>query len=511
MILPRTSTARTGIGGLIGLLALLAASTESAHSRPTVSGSTSRPNVLWIIVDDMSADFSCYGQTLIATPHVDALAASGWQFNRAFVTAPVCSPCRSALITGMYQTSIGAHHHRSGRGPLKIRLPDNVRPIPELFQEAGYYTTISSWPVKRDQLGKTDYNFQWNRSMYNGADWRQRPSGQPFFAQIQLPGGKLRGGTQRSANRLLDRARQEFGDSTCPQRVVLPPWYPPDPVLLDDWAAYLDSVRFTDQAVGQIVERLKVDQDFDNTVIFFMTDHGISHARGKQFLYDEGIHVPLIITGPGIASGVRDDLVEHIDLAATSLALAAIDIPPSMQSRNLLADGYVAREAVFAARDRCDETVDNIRAVRTMRFKFIRNGMPDRPWLQPNAYKDRKSILITLRQLNAAGQLDARQSRIFAERRPAEELYDLQSDSGETVNLAENPKFQSTLNEMRLRLQDWMEQTGDRGRQPEPSDMYDSDMQVYLGGLRSGNADPSHIRQVEDNIARMRQWAREGR
>src|SRR5688572_11839939 len=126
-----------------------------------------RPNIVWIVVDDMSANFSCYGEKLIQTPHVDRLAAEGTRFSKAFVTAPVCSPCRSALITGCYQTTIGAHHHRSGRGELKIRLPGDVVPVPVLFQKAGYYTCIGGFGAKGDGLGKTDYNFEWPRNMYD--------------------------------------------------------------------------------------------------------------------------------------------------------------------------------------------------------------------------------------------------------------------------------------------------------------------------------------------------------
>ncbi len=159
------------------------------------------PNILWFVVDDMSANFSCYGETLIQTPNVDRLAREGTKFSNAFVTAPVCSPCRSALITGMYQTSIGAHHHRSGRGEIKIDLPDGVVPIPVLFQQAGYYTCNGSGligiddrglPTQRNVLGKTDYNFQWNAGMYDSFDWAGRRDGQPFNIQVQLPGGKLR-------------------------------------------------------------------------------------------------------------------------------------------------------------------------------------------------------------------------------------------------------------------------------------------------------------------------------
>ena len=141
-----------------------------------------KPNIVWIIVDDMSANFSCYGETAISTPNVDKLAANGIRFTNAYVTAPVCSTCRSAFITGMYQTSIGAHHHRSGRGKKKITLPKGVVMIPRMFQEAGYHTSISGWPKsKKGKSGKTDYNFEWDKSVYDSPSWADRKDGQPFF------------------------------------------------------------------------------------------------------------------------------------------------------------------------------------------------------------------------------------------------------------------------------------------------------------------------------------------
>jgi arylsulfatase A-like enzyme len=273
-------------------------------------------------------------------------------------------------------------------------------------------------------------------------------------------------------------------------------------VLLRDWAAYLDAVRSTDRHVGKVIARLEQEGALENTLIVFMTDHGISHARGKQFLYDEGTHVPLVVRGPGIArSAVRNDLVEHIDVAALSLAAAGIPIPKTMQGRDLLAKDYKPRDAVFAARDRCDETVERIRSVRTDRFLYIRNFYPQRPHLQPNAYKDKKSIVQTLRALHAAGKLDPlAEQLLFAPTRPAEELYEWTSDRWQVRNLAADPAHRSTLETLRARLDRWMVETNDHGAEAES--MYDSDMAVYIG---RGNPD------VEKNIALMKKWAAEGK
>ncbi len=482
------------------LLAVAAVALASAGT----AAAADRPNIVWIFVDDMSANFSCYGERTIQTPHVDQMAKDGAKFTKAFVTAPVCSPCRSALITGCYQTSIGAHHHRSGRGTEKIRLPDGVAPAPMLFQKAGYYTCNGGHDATGNKLGKTDYNFEWDRSMYDGNDWAGRKPGQPFFMQVQLHGGKFRG--QGPNKNWQTRVKRELGSSTDPDSVKLPPYYPRDPVILQDWADYLDCCRFTDKQVGEVIERLKKENLLDTTVVFFMTDHGVSHARGKQFLYDEGIHVPFVVRGPGIPRGqVRDDLVEHIDLAATSLGLAGIEIPDWVQGKNLFAQDYQQRDAVFAARDRCDETTDHIRSVRTAEFKYIRNYLPNRPLLQPCAYKDAKAILQTLRELHAAKKLDdLTEKLLFADQRPAEELFDLTADPHELNNLAGDSAYKASLDEMRERLADWEQRTGDKGRTPEPQTRYDSDIAVYLTGQTGPKAD-----ELKRNIAQDRAWAKE--
>jgi arylsulfatase A-like enzyme len=488
---------------IVRLFGLLIA-TAAAWPAPAAD----RPNIVWIVVDDMSADFGCYGSPAVPTPQVDRLAAEGTRFTHAFVTAPVCSPCRSALITGMVQTTIGAHHHRSGRGVEKIRLPVGVRPVPAIFREAGWYTCIGDGlpgaEAKRGRpqgLGKTDYNFECDAAIYDGEDWAGREPGQPFFMQVQLPGGKLRDG-KGGVERVREQAAAAVGVATDPAAVTLPPYLPRDPVLLADRAAYLDAVRLTDAHVGRVLARLESEGILDETLVIFMTDHGISHARAKQFLYDEGTHVPFIVRGPGIPRGdVRADLVEHIDIPAISLAAAGLSIPPAMQGRDVFAKGYLPREAVFAARDRCDETVDRIRSVRTAEWLYIRNFHPARPMLQPNAYKDAKPTLVTLRKLHDAGSLDPATARLlFAPTRPPEELYRWREDRWQLENLAADPARADVLAALRGRLDRWMTETGDQGAEPDA--MYDSDMKVYVGAGRP---------EIEANIATMKRWAAEGK
>lgn len=462
-----------------------------------------RPNIIWIVVEDMSAHFGCYGETSITTPHVDALAASGVKFDRAYVTAPVCSTCRSAMVTGMYQTTLGAHHHRSGRGRVKIVLPDYVKLIPQMFREAGYWSCNLNERFLKDSKtapkrtrGKTDYNFEWDEeSTYDVGDWSHRKPGQPFFAQIQLHGGKGR----------TDESPRPVKNSD----VKLPVYYPNDPVITNDWRRYLNSVINTDEAVGNIVARLKEEGVYENTYIFFITDHGISHARGKQFCYEEGMRIPFIVAGPMVKAGtVRDDLIVHIDMAATSLALAGIEIPEYLQSVDLFSTDYQDREYVVSARDRCDETVDRIRGLRTARYKYIRNGLPERPYLQPNRYKDGKPIIKAMRRLHKEGALSEAQSLIMSETRAAEELYDLQKDPNELHNLAGETQSAAVLADLRGKLDQWIESTGDLGQQDESESVYDSDMELYSQAI---GKKPEQVEILLRNIALMKQWKFEGK
>lgn len=468
------------------------------------TASTSQPNILWIIVEDMSAHFSCYGEKQIKTPHVDQLAAEGIQFSKAFVTAPVCSAARSALITGMYQTSIGVHHHRSGRGPMKITLPENVVPVPELFKQAGYYTCNGEFKNHKKRIAKTDYNFTYPDSLYDGNDWSARKPGQPFFAQIQLKGGKI-----RHSKSFLKNVQKQLGGTTSAEGLTLPPYLPNDLVILEDWASYLDTVRYTDFEVGQILKRLEDEKLTENTYVFFITDHGISHVRAKQFCYEAGIHIPFVVRGPNLNSGtIRDDLTAHIDMATTSLALAGIDVPENMEGRDLFDANRTNPDYVVSARDRCDETVDYIRSVRSSKFKYIRNYLPKRPYLQPNTYKDNKPIQIKMRQLYAEGKLNPQQSLIMQTERPDEELYDLTQDPHELNNLVSNPDYSSELDKHRKMLAQWIAQTGDEGQNPESDEMYDSDMQAYLS---KHGRNVERAKQIKANIQQMKDWKAVGK
>lgn len=495
------------------------ARTQRKETARTPTGSLPRvkPNILWFVVDDMSANFSCYGEQTIQTPHVDQLAREGLRFTRAYATSPVCSTFRSALITGMYQTTIGAHHHRSGRGAHQIVLPEGIDPLPVLFQQTGYYTCIGSGlpgvdsrglPVQAkyaDRLGKTDYNFHWSPSMYDSHDWADRDNDQPFFMQVQLHGGKLRGASEAGYAKLDKQVKQAFSTATPPERVELPPYYPREPVLLKDWSTYLDTVRLTDLHVGRVMERLKKEGLLDNTLILFFTDHGISHARGKQYLYDEGTHIPLIIRGPGIAAGkTRTDLIEHIDIAALSLAAAGIDLPKKLQGQDVLAQEYEPKQTVYAARDRCGEAADRIRSVRSNEYLYIRNFYPARPYLTPSTYKDSKLIVQRLRAMNDAGTLDGiAVDLLFAPTRPSEELYLYEKDRWQTKNIAKSPAHAEALSKHRLLLDRWIKETDDPG--PETPEVYELEIADQLKSRR----DPEWREAFKRNAEQYKRWVRE--
>ena len=429
-----------------------------------------RPNILWIYLEDVSGWFSCYGDRVIETPHIDKLAASGIRFNRFYTPAGVCSATRSAIITGAMQTSLGIHNHRSGRavfrgknlGPVfdDIRLPKGVKTLPEMFRAAGYWTF--------NEGGKDDYNFKhdtnmmydflpqkrgWGpASLVAGDCWKGRKKGQPFFGQVQLGGGKL----GRRATATIDRAT-----------VPVPPYYPDIPEVREEIAHHYDCLLKTDEQVGEIIAALKRDGLYKNTLIFCFSDHGYKLHRHKQFLYEGGIQMPLMVAGPGIPSGkVRRDLISGIDIAPASLAAAGIKIPGHMEGSNFLAKDYIEREFVVAARDRCDYTIERIRALVTPRFKYLRNYLTDRPFMQPS-YKDPWPVSKRFREMMANGEMNEAQLVFFGPKKEPEELYDLANDPHEIYNLAKDPKFKKILEEHRLLLDHWIKKHGDKGLETE--------------------------------------------
>ncbi len=448
-----------GIG--VGAAALALKSVGLGAAAPAASSATdadksdeNRPNVVWLISEDTSPDLGCYGHPLVKTPNLDRLAGEGMRFTNAFVTGPVCSAARSAFMTGMYQTSIGAHNHRSHRGD-GYSLPPPVQVLSEYFRAAGYFT-CNGYGVPDSKPGKNDFNFNVERP-FDGTDWSQRRPGQPFFAQVNC----------FLTHRDFVRDRE---NPISPETVVVPPCYPDHPLTRRDWADYLESVQVLDRQVAKVLARLEDEGLADNTIVLYFGDHGRPHLRAKQWLYEGGIRIPLLARWPGhIEPGVvNEDLVSAIDFAPTSLTLAGIEPPDHMDGQVFLGPNAGKRDFVFAARDRCDETVDRIRCVRTKRFKYIRNYHPERPYMQHNNYKQGQYPVYTLMQvLHKRGELTPEQASFMAATRPREELYDLQQDPHEVHNLADDPGSREVLESLRARLDKWVEETGDHGETPE--------------------------------------------
>lgn len=436
-----------------------------------------RPNILWLLAEDLGPELACYGHPGVRTPNLDRLAAEGVRYTQAFTVAPVCSTSRSAFMTGMYQTSIGAHHHRSHRAD-GFTLPPGVRVLTDWLRDAGYFTAnlvdLTGDPQEKflRGTGKTDWNFAYNGKPFDAAAWSDLPMHQPFYAQINFS-ETHRGGDWNNAHR-------HIAVPANPEEVRLPPYYPDHPEARADWAQYLNAVMALDRKVGAVLDKLAADGLADHTIVVFMADHGRAMIRGKQWPYDSGLHIPLIIRWPKAipapagwrAGSVDERLVASIDLTATTLWMAGVQPPLTMQGRVFLGDQAVTRRYVFGGRDRGDETVDRIRTVRSSRYRYLRNYYPERPFLQLNRYKEFSYPVISLmRDLAAEGALDDVQARLLAPTRPAEELYDVEADPYETHNLVDSPDHQQILGELRAALDTWLVESNDQGRFPEPPEV----------------------------------------
>ena len=428
---------------LVGVVVMCGPIATAAEDRHTGT----RPNILWIMLEDWGPQLSCYGTRGVHTPHLDRLALEGVRYTRAFTTAPVCSASRSAMLTGHYQNYTHTNQHRTGG---KRPLPYGIKPIPNLLKEIGYFT------VKGCGLSaKTDHNFSTRIDLVNG-DWNGRKPGQPFFAQVTEPG------THRSWKR--DQLRPVNA-----QDVELPPYYPDVPIVRRDWANGLEQVQVCDRIVGRLLARLEKDGLKESTLVILIGDHGRCLPRGKQFLYDGGLHVPLIMRWPGVIKPgtVCDDLVSSLDVCKTIVDVAGVRPPHPLHGLNLFGSAIKTRKYVFAARDKMDSTHDAMRAVRSKKFKYILNLMPERPYCQFNQYKEMQyPTLAVLNAMHLQGRLNPVQSAFMAPTKPNEELYDLGNDPWETRNLADDPGHAAVKKELRAALQGWRKMVKDEGVSP---------------------------------------------
>jgi N-sulfoglucosamine sulfohydrolase len=413
------------------------------------------PNILWISCEDISPRLGCYGDHVAQTSNLDKLASQGVKYTNVFTSAPVCAPCRSGVITGMYQTSIGTHHMRTSHKadnlptPYEAVPPHYVKTFTEYLRAAGYYCTNNV---------KTDYQFvspvtAWD-DCSSTAHYKNRPDKEtPFFAVFNLEM------THESKN-------WEEPDSTDPSSVEVPPYYPDNLTVRKNMARHYDNIAKLDIRVGEILKELEDEGLAENTIIFFWSDHGDGLPRAKRWLYDSGTKIPLIIRWPGcIKKGVSDSrLISSIDLGPTVLSMASVHIPKHMQGMAFLGtNAQSPRDYVFSARDRFDESYDMVRSVRDHRYRYIRNFYILEPYVLWIPYRNRMPIMQELLRLYAEDKLEGAQKLWFSDTRPPEELYDCEKDPHQINNLADDAKYKDVLQKMSAQLDKWMVETNDMG------------------------------------------------
>jgi N-sulfoglucosamine sulfohydrolase len=434
-----------------------------------------RPNILWLSTEDIGPHLGCYGDPHAITPTIDQLAAEGIRYTHAYTVSGVCAPNRSSIITGIHATTLGTHHMRSGgegtERSIQPELPDNIRCFPELLRDAGYYCTNNS---------KEDYNFSTTRRIWNessgDAHWRNRPGAdQPFFAVFNFTGsheGSVNAGPDRHAQKTANFTEEQHQD---PDVITPPPFHPNTAKVRERWAQYYENITALDYWVTDHLRELNEAGLADNTIVMFWSDHGAGMPRSKRWLYDSGVHVPVIVRFPeGMRSDVNngvvsEDLISSLDLGPTTLNLAGIQIPDYMQGQPFLGDDVPEpRTYVYGHRDRMDERYDIIRMVRDKRFKYLCNYEPWKPYDQFMNSAEKSAIKQELHRLAEEDNLPDGAQWVTAESKPVEELYDCDNDPHELHNLANDPAYVATLKRMRAVHAEWMVATRDLGLIPEP-------------------------------------------
>jgi len=401
-------------------------------------GPAPRPNILWLTSEDHGPHMGCYGDRYATTPNVDALAAKGMLYTRAWSNAPVCAPARTTLISGMYPPSTGSEHMRS-----MVPFPAGKQMFPQLLREAGYYCTNNV---------KEDYNLSqpgrvWDESSRQ-AHWKNRDGDRPFFAVFNSE--------KSHESRLRARPHTAVHD---PAKVRIPAYHPDTPEVRRDWAQYYDVVTAADADAGARLAELEQAGLADDTIVFYFADHGSGMPRNKRWLYDSGLHVPLVVYIPPkfkhlrpsdyAEGGKSDRLVSFVDFAPSVLSMAGIKPPEWLEGHAFLGPfTEPPQPLVYGFRGRMDERQDMLRAVSDGRYVYIRNYMPHKVYGQYLAYMFQTPTTRVWRQMHRDGKLNAAQS-IFWNTKPPEELYDLRHDPDEVHNLAGSPEHREIL--VRLR------------------------------------------------------------
>jgi N-sulfoglucosamine sulfohydrolase len=470
---------------------LLAAAMVFLASANGFAEAGQRPNILWIIAEDMSPDIGCYGNKLVSTPNIDQLAARGMKFNNVFTTGPACSPSRTSLATGVYQTTLGAFHMRYS-DELKPVLPEPVRILPELMREQGYYTG-NIREVCNTGTGKDDWLFNTSQKSWDTHSWVDLTEQQPFFAQINF----------------TESHRGFKPNKTTPVakgQIELPPYYPDHPVSRQDWAGYLEEVNTADERIGAILKKLEQDNLARNTIIFFFSDHGRPMIRGKNWLYDSGTRIPLVIYYPekinqpdGYQAGnEHSGLISSVDMVAETLLMAGGRIPDWMQGRSFLREDSTPRKYVYTAVDRIGNIDSCSRAVRTRNFKYIKNfKTPGSINESSTAYRRATHpIYHLLNIMGDKGLLTPVQAQLL---KPlsGEELYDLEIDPYETVNLVGNKDFEAVRKELEDKLSEWIVLSKDKGLEKD-SEAIIQHFRAY--GVSTGKKQKNRIRKMRSSV-----------
>lgn len=456
-----------------------------------------RPNILWVSFEDTHPFYGCYGDPVARTPNLDRLAAEGCLYRKAFSTAGVCAPARSAIITGMYAISIGAHHMRTAHvnrhfngpdalpTPYETVPPPHVKCLPEYLRAAGYFCTNNR---------KTDYQFEapftaWDQC--NGdAHWRNRsdPS-QPFFAVFNLEATHESGHWEDSdVNVAFD-----------PDEVEVPLYLPDTPKVRTTLARMYSHIENNDFLLGELLRQLDEDGLAENTIVMHWSDHG-PLPRGKRWPYDSGIQIPMIVKTPGEPhpGKLSDELVSTVDLAPTVLSLCGVDVPRHMQGQAFLGPRKApSRQYVFASRDRHDTSYDRVRAVRDDRYKYIRNYYPTAektPWIP---YLNRHPIMQEIWRLHLANELLPEQRQLFEMPRRVEELYNTRSDAPELHNLVDQPEFEPVLRRLSAACDNWITDSGDLGAIPETEMV----RRWWPNGVQPETASPLFVGHTASNLA----------
>ncbi|MEL7530682.1 MAG: sulfatase [Bacteroidota bacterium] len=424
------------------------------------------PNIIWLMAEDIGQDLACYGVPALQTPVLDQLAAEGIRYTQCYSTNPICSPNRSAMMLGTHQNISNTQHHRSYR---ESPLMEPFAPITHYLREAGYQCIVGNSLV-HGKGAKTDVNFlnqKWgtwdgkeNLGLFDTlVDFSSVQ--EPFFAQIQLAV------THRGD--WWQEIHAQSSDPVDPSAVELPPYMADHPLVREDWARYLDQIEYMDAEVGALMSSLRENGLADNTIVIFIGDNGRCNIRGKGYLYQPGIQIPLIVWGAGADSGiVSDRLVDVTDISASILDLAGAERPSHLTGIPFMGrDDLAPKPFVYAARDIWDEVVERSRSVTDGRYKYIRHYIPEQPFDAQQAYLEfyRPAVHI-MRQLNSEGSLNPLQSHFFAPTKAPEEFFDLKTDPHETVNLIDEPAYQAEVKRMQAYVREWQSEHHDHGLDP---------------------------------------------